>query len=242
MTKQILKIVAKEVGWFLFAFFLTLLIEIFIYVIIFLIINLFFSENYQEYLNNNFPQNSLLTISLAQNIAFLICALWRRRLESSIIDKWRQNRRDFSVIKKISLGCITAFILIIAVYSQELILYQFFDGVELSKNSWDELQNSQLSERMILFFLGAFLAPITEELYFREAMLGSIYRSGFPNFAIFFSCAVFGIIHLNFMHIFAYLIYGIGFSLLYLKTKSLVPTIAAHILINSILLSIFLFT
>jgi membrane protease YdiL (CAAX protease family) len=240
MTSEILKIVVKEIAWLLFAILLFLLVS-FLSLFILIIIEQIFSVNITTF-NNEVSSIPFLFFFFVQLLALLICSLWRGRTEGDKLNKWKENKKNLSLIKLLGLGIFTGFVLATAVYLQEIILYQFFDEGLLTNYRWNEINSFSLGAKFIFLLLAGIGAPIVEELYFREAMLGSIHRRGFPNFAMFFSCAVFGIIHLNFMHIFAYLIYGVGFSLLFIKTSSLIPSIAAHILINTLILYIFLFT
>lgn len=237
MTLNIFKIISKEIGWFALAILFAALI-----LIPFDLIGWIDLNDESNALTTQMSQRKFLIILATQNLGFLICALWRRQREQERLDKWKNFNNKLPFIKKIGLGIALAFILLIAVHLQEIILYQFFAGPELAKSNWTGTSDFGLGEKIFLLIMGSIFVPIVEELYFREVMLGSIYRIGFPSFAMFFSCAVFGIIHFDFMHIFAYLIYGVGFSLVYIKTRSLIPSITAHILINLIGFSLILFT
>ncbi len=79
------------------------------------------------------------------------------------------------------------------------------------------------------------LAPLAEELLFRAAMMEEMLKRGVsPWCAVLTSALVFGLIHLNPAQIpYAFLI-GILFGWVYLRTRSLVPTILCHILNNAI--------
>jgi membrane protease YdiL (CAAX protease family) len=234
---EIFKIIIKEFAWFVVVISITIAIVIPL-VIIAGIANI---QIYPQSLDEPVSPLFVFGALIAQNLSLLTCALWRRKFEKEVLAVWNIQARAIPFLTKVSIGILFGVAMIVAVYCQEFILTYFFDKTVLEESVWGEVRNFSFNNKIFMLILGAIFSPIVEELYFREAMFGSIYRQGFPAFAMFFSCAIFGIIHLNFIHIFAYLIYGIGFALIYLKTKSLISSITAHILINSIFLSIVLF-
>jgi membrane protease YdiL (CAAX protease family) len=234
---EIFKIVIKEFVWLGFVLVLTIGI-LFPMIVVLRIADI---QVYPQSADEPFSPMLLFISLFAQNLSLIICAFWRRKFEKQRLEAWNIQANQQAFLKKLLIGIIAGFVILAAVYCQEFILTFFFDEAVLTESAWNQVRSYSLNEKIVVLLVGAIFSPVVEELYFREAMFGSIYRQGFPAFAMFFSCAVFGIIHLNFLHIFAYFIYGIGFALVYLKTKSLISSITAHILINSILLSILLF-
>jgi membrane protease YdiL (CAAX protease family) len=81
----------------------------------------------------------------------------------------------------------------------------------------------------------AFIAPICEEILFRGFILSRFtYKFGIKK-AVVFSSVCFGVLHLS--NVFGTTMFGIVSCLLYLKTKSLFPSIMAHIVNNMIVVS-----
>ena len=79
----------------------------------------------------------------------------------------------------------------------------------------------------------AVIGPILEEFVFRRVIFGSFFQVwGFWLSAIV-SAIVFAAIHFDFTHILLYTICGLIFAFLYYKTKRLLTSIVAHILLNS---------
>lgn len=76
--------------------------------------------------------------------------------------------------------------------------------------------------------------PILEELVFRRVIFGSLIQK--QNFWIsaLLSGIFFAIIHLDFPHILLYTICGFIFAFLYYKTKRLITSIIAHMMLNSL--------
>ncbi|MCA0970429.1 CPBP family intramembrane metalloprotease [Halobacillus litoralis] len=76
-------------------------------------------------------------------------------------------------------------------------------------------------------------APITEEIIFRKIIFGSIYKR--TNFwvAVIVSALVFGAFHFDFTHMLVYFSMGVVFAFLYVKTRSIITPIVAHMAMNS---------
>ncbi len=78
----------------------------------------------------------------------------------------------------------------------------------------------------------AIFAPILEELIFRRVIFGTLVQT--TNFFIAgsVSAIVFAIIHFDFTHILLYAVSGFIFAYLYYKTKRILTSIIAHMLLN----------
>lgn len=100
-----------------------------------------------------------------------------------------------------------------------------------SENTADLMAIAKLSPIMIIVI--ALIGPILEEFVFRRVVFGSMIQ--FQNFWIsaIISALVFAAIHFDFTHIILYTICGLIFAFLYYKTKRLLTSIVAHILLNS---------
>lgn len=84
----------------------------------------------------------------------------------------------------------------------------------------------------IMIIATVFLGPILEELVFRRVIFGSIIQNYNFWIASIISAIVFAAIHMDFTHILLYTICGMIFAFLYHKTKRLLTSIIAHILLN----------
>ncbi|MCS7204926.1 MAG: CPBP family intramembrane metalloprotease [Leptospiraceae bacterium] len=84
-----------------------------------------------------------------------------------------------------------------------------------------------------LFTIG-FVAPISEEYFFRGIILSNLVKYHSPSFSNILQALLFGFAHLNpFQVLYAFPI-GILFGYLYLKTKNLWIPMVLHIFVNSI--------
>lgn len=84
----------------------------------------------------------------------------------------------------------------------------------------------------IMIVTVVFLGPVLEELVFRRVIFGSIIQNYNFWIASIISAIVFAAIHMDFTHILLYTICGMIFAFLYYKTKRLITSIIAHVLLN----------
>lgn len=84
----------------------------------------------------------------------------------------------------------------------------------------------------VMIFASVLFGPVLEELVFRRVVFGSLIQT--QNFWVagFISAIVFAAIHLDFTHIILYTVSGFVFAFLYYKTKRLLTSIIAHMLLN----------
>jgi len=95
-------------------------------------------------------------------------------------------------------------------------------------------------ELFLLFLLGAVLAPVGEEVYFRGFLYPSLKSHLGVWGGIVFSGMVFGMLHFDFLRFFPLALGGIGLAFLYERTGSLYSCIAAHGLWNFVMLLLLL--
>jgi len=121
-----------------------------------------------------------------------------------------------------------------------LLLVVTFLSLILPESSSTEKTNEIVESYSMWFILFkalilAFMAPICEEILFRGFLLGRFtYKFGLKR-AIVFSSICFGVLHIT--NVFGATMLGIISCLLYLKTKSLLPSIIAHLINNIIVAS-----
>ena len=77
-----------------------------------------------------------------------------------------------------------------------------------------------------------FFGPILEEFVFRRVIFGSLVQTTNFFVAALVSSIVFALIHLDFPHIILYAISGFIFAFLYHKTKRIITSIIAHMMLN----------
>ena len=82
-----------------------------------------------------------------------------------------------------------------------------------------------------VLLLGA-IAPLTEEILFRGAILKGLVNFYSPRKAVILSAIIFTLFHLNPYQFFSALTMGLFLGFLYLKTRSIIPCIIAHCIFN----------
>ncbi|MEG0380567.1 MAG: CPBP family intramembrane glutamic endopeptidase, partial [Kurthia sp.] len=113
-------------------------------------------------------------------------------------------------------------------------------GVKAGSDSTAALTSiAKVSPIIILSIV--FIGPFLEELVFRRVIFGSLYQT--TNFLIagLVSAIVFGAIHMEFEHILIYTTTGFIFAFLYQKTKRLLTTVIAHMMLNGFVVFVQIF-
>ncbi len=106
-------------------------------------------------------------------------------------------------------------------------------GLGLDNGSENTEAIIKLSEvAPIMIVATVILGPILEELVFRRVVFGSIVQT--QNFWVagIISSIIFALIHFDFTHIILYTISGFIFAFLYYKTRRLLTSIIAHMMLN----------
>ncbi|MGI9862249.1 type II CAAX endopeptidase family protein [Moorella naiadis] len=92
------------------------------------------------------------------------------------------------------------------------------------------------ADLLIPLFLGSFLAPLTEELYFRGFLFPALKaRYGFVA-GLVGSSAIFGLLHLDLMRFLPLALGGMGLAYLYERTGNILASITAHATWNTIMI------
>lgn len=86
----------------------------------------------------------------------------------------------------------------------------------------------------VIFLVGAVLAPITEEIFFRGIVFGAYLRVKGPLVAYSASALVFAVLHFNLPALVPIVVLALGLAWLYRLTGSIVPSIVAHLVNNGI--------
>ncbi|MBP1560864.1 MAG: CPBP family intramembrane metalloprotease [Oscillospiraceae bacterium] len=85
---------------------------------------------------------------------------------------------------------------------------------------------------VFLYFYACLLGPVLEELLYRGVLLQSM-RKYNERFAIFLSAVIFGLMHQNYQQFVLGFLVGIPLAVVVIKSGSLLPSIFAHIIINT---------
>ena len=86
----------------------------------------------------------------------------------------------------------------------------------------------------IFLLIPAISAPILEELIFRKIIFGSLYQKVNFFWAAVISSLIFGILHMEFLHLLIYTTMGFVFAFLYVATKRIIVPIIVHMALNTV--------
>lgn len=106
------------------------------------------------------------------------------------------------------------------------------ESAGLAMNTFAPMFGDNALSNVLLFLYVCILAPLFEECIFRGVVLKSLSKIN-TTFAIIVSAILFGLYHLNlFQTVNAFLV-GLVFALIAVKSGSVIPSIVAHIVMNT---------
>ena len=85
----------------------------------------------------------------------------------------------------------------------------------------------------LMIIVSSIIGPILEEIIFRKIIFGSLYKRF--NFVIsaLISSVIFGLAHMELVHLLLYSAMGFTFAFLYVQTKRILVPIVAHVSMNT---------
>lgn len=182
-----------------------------------------------------FPDlNDLLIVSVSAAIGFmlgLICMLW-------IIRNELNQLLQTPFLRSFNYALLGLWVAIIGQMLLSVLISQF---VAEGLNQETEQYMLKMSEVSILFLIiPIIIGPILEELVFRYAILGSFMKRMKTTYAVLLSSLLFGLIHFSLTNLVIYVFCGIVFSVIYIKTNSILTSIMAHVFMNAFVMVMFL--
>ncbi|QGM32465.1 CPBP family intramembrane metalloprotease [Bacillus sp. N3536] len=106
-----------------------------------------------------------------------------------------------------------------------------FFGIEAGSENTSQFMDLGNSVPFVFFSIVLF-APILEELIFRRIIFGTLLPKTNFFVAALVSSLSFAVIHFEFTHILIYAVSGFIFAFIYYKTKRIITSIIAHMLLN----------
>ena len=165
---------------------------------------------------------SILAPSMAVSIIIAILVCWKGLKVMRIPETFHTPRIKWSWALMAIVACI------LGDFSGNL-LTEIVKLPDLLKNDMVELINNNWG-----ILVATILAPISEELIFREGVCGYLARNGMdPVKAIWVSAVLFGLIHGNPAQVFIAMLVGLMLGVIYIKTGNIVLTSIIHILNNA---------
>ncbi len=91
-----------------------------------------------------------------------------------------------------------------------------------------------IKDKFIFLIIGAFIAPLNEEIFFRGIILGKFLKRDLKILGILISSFLFSLAHFDLFALPIIFLFGIFLSYFYIKSKSILTPIISHILNNLI--------
>lgn len=106
-------------------------------------------------------------------------------------------------------------------------------GIETSSENTENIM--EITKVVPLFtVITVIIAPILEEIIFRKIIFGTLYKHMNFFLAGIISAVIFGLVHMDALHLLIYTSMGLVFAFLYVKTKRIIVPIIAHAGMNGI--------
>jgi membrane protease YdiL (CAAX protease family) len=106
--------------------------------------------------------------------------------------------------------------------------------ITVHEQEWITQLIAGLGNKPLTFITLCIVIPIAEEYFFRGSIFAYLQQEHGGYWAVFVSSLLFAVVHSNSSGLILYMLYGVVFCLLYHKWKSLVPSVIAHIIINTV--------
>lgn len=108
----------------------------------------------------------------------------------------------------------------------------FLEQFGLRGATVDLSATTSFGANVFMYFYACLLGPVLEELLYRGILLQSM-RKYNERFAIFLSAVIFGLMHQNYQQFILGFLLGIPLAVVTIKYNSLVPSVIAHIIVNT---------
>jgi len=187
------------------------------------------------------PTPGTLIVSIAALELALLGVLYLRIIGPGVLT-WQDLGLTFRHAgRDVLLGLGTALALILVVGILEAALRAV--GVEQTQSRlYEGIRGAPLWQYVLLLAGGAVLAPLAEESFFRGYVFTACLREKGPWQAYLFSAGLFAVAHLNLPALLPIFVLGLGFAFVKARTGSLLPTMVAHALNNTMALSVLYFS
>lgn len=141
--------------------------------------------------------------------------------------------RDGYNVSEIAGGTTLGFFLQTAAVLVIMVIFMLFKGGTEGVTNNVIVQKTALGANIVLYFYVCIFGPLLEELLFRGIVL-EVIRPYNERFAIVFSALIFGLMHGNITQAVNGFMIGLVLGALYVRSGSLVPSTAMHMLMNSV--------
>ena len=198
------------------------------FAVLFLTIYLFYLASAGKISLIDASNYTAVTFSFIFSTAVIAYLLSRGKRLGEIVESLGLSRKTLT--GKIVIAGLMLFVLLFLV---EIIitLISALTGVSLSSNA----QVFEATAPLAILLFSVFIAPLNEEIFFRGFLA--------PRYGIFIPALIFAILHSGYASITEFVgafVFGLLAGYVFQKTKSLYPSIIAHVLVNALAVAAFL--
>ncbi len=215
---------------FAMSFVVSIIVEIII--LIFLIIT---SDNMESASKQLTSGPALLcTIAFSYTISNTVGAIIALALNKKLKNSFKEMFAKPGISRPLMALCIPAAMCIQSISMVlQIVFVSIADSTGMENMQLPELIPGNTMNNILYILYIVILAPITEELFFRGAVMRGFNFAG-QKFAIVFSAFWFALFHGNIMQAMIGFILGIFFGYLNVKTGSILPSVLLHITNNAV--------
>lgn len=122
----------------------------------------------------------------------------------------------------------------LAIFAQSIaVMIEQQLGIKAESENTQEIL-SIIRQVPLMIMISSIIGPILEEIIFRKIIFGSLYKRFNFFISALLSSVIFGLAHMEFVHLLLYSAMGFTFAFLYVKTKRILVPIIAHISMNTL--------
>ncbi|HEU5139489.1 MAG TPA: type II CAAX endopeptidase family protein [Bacillales bacterium] len=144
------------------------------------------------------------------------------------------NRRMAKDRSSVDGAVLWAFLGIFIAFGAQIVSGLIEQALGVQRGSENTEMITEISRRMPIFIVVvAIIGPIMEEIVFRKVIFGRLYKKFDFAIAAIISSLLFGLAHVELVHLLTYTSMGFVFAFLYAKTKRILVPIVAHASMNT---------
>jgi uncharacterized protein len=180
-------------------------------------------------------QPELIFLALVGLDIALLLVVYLRTVRPRAISESELGLLSGSALRNVGIGC--GGVLLIFTASAIIGIVLSFFGVQQTQADQLALAEASPGQFLLLLGVGALLAPLAEEVFFRGYVFRAYLVAKGPVQAYIISALLFAVLHLNLPAFIPTFAIGLILAFLYHRSGSLVPSIVAHALNNGFALT-----
>lgn len=179
------------------------------------------------------PRGAILALVVCLQLGFLAVVFWRMRM-----GRYDFLKNMFGTIQAMPRGIASGigwgFLLFTVNYLLSILGRVSQTQSQTGQSVWNQLAGESPLSIVAAFAIGAILAPVAEEMFFRGLLFGRLKAVGLPWLGMVLSATLFALAHMEPGSMIILFAFGMVFVWLYVRTGTLVAPIIAHATNNAL--------